>query len=115
IFGAKDVIHSVGLPHFRLKMDAVPGTPTTLWFTPIKTTKQMIEETGNEKFVYEIACDQMCGAGHTGMRGEIIVETQEEYDQWMATQQPKYAAIQEAAAPAPAAAAADSSATAAPA
>lgn len=90
VIGSKDVIHSVGLPHFRLKMDAVPGTPTTLWFTPIKTTKQMKEETGKENFVFEIACDQMCGAGHTGMRGEIIVETQEEYDQWMATQKPQY-------------------------
>lgn len=98
IIGAKDVIHSVGLPHFRLKMDAVPGTPTTLWFTPIKTTKQMIEETGNSKFVFEIACDQMCGAGHTGMRGEIIVETQEEYDQWMASQKPQYATHMEAVA-----------------
>jgi len=90
VIGSKDVIHSVGLPHFRLKMDAVPGVPTTLWFTPLKTTKQMIEETGNENFVFEIACDQMCGAGHTAMRGEIIVETQEEYDQWMATQKPQY-------------------------
>lgn len=90
VIGAKDVIHSVGLPHFRLKMDAVPGTVTTLWFTPIKTTKQMIKETGQENFVFEIACDQMCGAGHTGMRGEIIVETQEEFDQWMATQESQY-------------------------
>lgn len=90
VIGAKDVIHSVGLPHFRLKMDAVPGTPTTLWFTPIKTTKQMKEELGKPDFVYEIACDQMCGSGHTGMRGEIIVETQEEFDAWMKTKLPQY-------------------------
>ena len=31
---SRDVIHDVGLPHFRMKMDAVPGTPTTMWFTP---------------------------------------------------------------------------------
>ena len=90
VIGAKDVIHSVGLPHFRLKQDAVPGTPTTLWFTPIKTTQQMKDETGNQNFVYEIACDQMCGSGHTGMRGEIIVETQEEYDKWITSKIPKY-------------------------
>lgn len=90
VINAKDVIHSVGLPHFRLKMDAVPGTPTSLWFTPIKTTKEMIKETGNNDFVYEIACDQMCGNGHTAMRGEIIVETQEEYDKWIASQTPQY-------------------------
>jgi len=41
VIGAKDVIHDVGLVHFRLKMDAVPGTPTTMWFTPKFTTKEM--------------------------------------------------------------------------
>jgi cytochrome c oxidase subunit 2 len=40
----------------------------------------MIEESGNPNFVYEISCDQMCGKGHTGMRGTIIVETQQEFD-----------------------------------
>ena len=90
---AKDVIHDVGLSHFRMKMDAVPGTPTTMWFTPTKTTKDMIKETGNAEFVYEISCDQMCGRGHTNMRGEIIVETQEEFDLWMAKQTPKYLAL----------------------
>ena len=90
IIGDKDVVHNVGLPHFRMKMDAVPGTPTTMWFTPTKTTKQMIEETGNPNFVYEIACDQMCGKGHTTMRGEITVETQEEFDTWMISKRPQY-------------------------
>jgi cytochrome c oxidase subunit 2 len=90
IIGARDVIHDVGLAHFRMKMDAVPGTPTTMWFTPTKTSRQMIEESGNPDFVYEISCDQMCGKGHTGMRGTIIVETQEEFDIWMATKKPQY-------------------------
>lgn len=90
IIGSKDVIHDVGLAHFRMKMDAVPGTPTTMWFTPRFTTKQMQEKTGNPKFVYEISCDQMCGKGHTGMRGEILVETQEEFDRWIASQKPQY-------------------------
>lgn len=90
VIGAKDVIHDVGLAHFRMKMDAVPGTPTTMWFTPTKTSKQMKLETNNPNFVYEISCDQMCGQGHWSMRGEIIVETQEEFDAWMAKKEPKY-------------------------
>ena len=90
VINAKDVIHDVGLIHFRMKMDAVPGTPTTMWFTPTKTTKDMIKETGQQDFVYEITCDQMCGKGHTNMRGEIIVQTQEEYDVWLAMQRPLY-------------------------
>ena len=90
VIGAKDVIHDVGLVHFRMKMDAVPGTPTTIWFTPKYTTKEMKEKTNNPNFVYELSCDQMCGKGHTGMRGEVIVETQEEWDAYMAKQTPQY-------------------------
>lgn len=104
VINAQDVIHDVGLVHFRLKMDAVPGIPTTLWFTPLYTTAQMKEITGNKDFVYEISCDQMCGSGHYSMRGVIIVETQEEYDAWMASKKPQYLTVKEATTPAPAAA-----------
>lgn len=93
VINAMDVIHNVGLPHFRMKMDAVPGIPTTQWFTPQYTTAQMKERTGNPNFTYEISCDQICGAGHFSMRGVIIVETQEEYDKWMAEQVPDYFAM----------------------
>jgi cytochrome c oxidase subunit 2 len=100
VINAQDVIHDVGLVHFRLKMDAVPGIPTTLWFTPLYTTAQMKEITGNKDFVYEISCDQMCGSGHYSMRGVIVVETQEEYDAWMASKKPQYLTVKEASAPA---------------
>jgi cytochrome c oxidase subunit 2 len=90
VIGSKDVVHDVGLTQFRMKMDAVPGTPTTMWFTPKFTTKQMIEKTGDPDFVYELSCDQMCGKGHYGMRGTIIVETQEEFDRWLAGITPQY-------------------------
>jgi cytochrome c oxidase subunit 2 len=90
IIGSKDVIHDVGLAHFRMKMDAVPGTPTTMWFTPRFTTKEMQEKTGNANFVYELSCDQMCGKGHTGMRGVVVVETQEEFDRWLISKKPQY-------------------------
>ena len=110
VINAQDVIHDVGLVHFRLKMDAVPGIPTTLWFTPKYTTTQMKEITGNKDFVYEISCDQICGSGHYSMRGVIIVETQEEHDAWMAGKKPQYVTVKEGAAPA---AAADSTSAAA--
>lgn len=92
IIGSRDVIHDVGLAHFRMKMDAVPGIITTMWFTPTVTTKEMKEITGNPNFVYEISCDQMCGKGHYSMRGTVIVETQAEYDAWMLMQQSYYSA-----------------------
>jgi cytochrome c oxidase subunit 2 len=99
IIGSKDVIHDVGLAQFRMKMDAVPGTPTTMWFTPKYTTKQMIEKTGDPDFVYEVSCDQLCGQGHFGMRGVIIVETQEEFDRWIISKQPQYIAAHPELAP----------------
>lgn len=100
IISSRDVIHDVGLAHFRMKMDAVPGIITSMWFTPKYTSKQMKELTHNPDFVYEISCDQMCGKGHYSMRGTIIVETQAEYDEWMAKQQSYYAASNAPAAPA---------------
>ena len=90
VIGAKDVIHDVGLVHFRMKMDAVPGTPTSMWFTPTYTTKEMKVKTGNPDFVYEMSCDQLCGKGHWSMRGVIVVETQEEFDAWLASKKPQY-------------------------
>jgi cytochrome c oxidase subunit 2 len=91
IIGSRDVIHDVGLPHFRLKMDAVPGIPTTLWFTPKYTTEEMKKMTNNPNFQYEISCDQMCGNGHYSMKGVIEVVTQAEFDKWMAGKKPAYA------------------------
>jgi cytochrome c oxidase subunit II len=95
VINAQDVIHDVGLTHFRLKMDAVPGIPTTMWFTPKYTTTEMKKITANKDFVYEISCDQMCGNGHYSMKGIIIVETQEEYSQWLATKKPQYVTLME--------------------
>ncbi len=90
LIGSRDVIHDVGLPHFRMKMDAVPGITTTLWFTPTITTDSMKLITKNPDFVYEIACDQLCGKGHYSMRGTVIVQTQADYDKWMASQKSYY-------------------------
>jgi cytochrome c oxidase subunit 2 len=104
IIGSRDVIHDVGLPHFRMKMDAVPGIITTMWFTPRYTTKEMKQITGNPDFVYEISCDQMCGKGHYAMRGTVIVETEAEHNAWLMVQKSYHAAQNapaEPAAPAP--------------
>ena len=111
IINAKDVIHNVGLAHFRMKMDAVPGIPTTMWFTPKYTTREMREKYGPD-FNYEISCDQMCGKGHFSMRGTIVVDTEAEYKAWLASKQPQYLAAKAASGSA-APAAADTTANAA--
>jgi len=87
---SKDVIHSFFLPEFRVKQDAVPGMHTRIWFE------------GNKVGHWEIACAELCGLGHFRMKGFITVDTQEDYQKWLAEQ----AAAQTAEAPAAAAAAA---------
>jgi cytochrome c oxidase subunit 2 len=84
---ARDVLHSVHLPHFRQKMDAMPGMPTRLWFTPTKTTAEMREETGNPEFNYELACTEICGRGHFSMKKTVIVVEADEFDKWYAEQE----------------------------
>jgi cytochrome c oxidase subunit II len=83
---AKDVLHSVYLPHFRVKMDAVPGMITQFKFTPTKTTAQMRDELGNPKFNYEMACAEICGKGHFSMRFPVVVDEVEDYEKWKAAQ-----------------------------
>ncbi|MFT2008964.1 cytochrome c oxidase subunit II [Pontibacter sp. 13R65] len=85
---ARDVIHSVFMPHFRLKMDAVPGMPTKFWFVPTKTTAEMRSETGNADFNYELACTEICGRGHFAMRFIVVVDEPEDYEEWLAQQKP---------------------------
>ncbi|MEK6783182.1 MAG: cytochrome c oxidase subunit II [Bacteroidota bacterium] len=83
---AKDVLHSVFLPHFRVKMDAVPGMQTTFKFIATKTTQEMRDETGNAKFNYEMACTEICGKGHFSMRFLVIVDEPDVYEKWKSAQ-----------------------------
>lgn len=86
---ALDVLHSFYLPHFRVKMDCVPGIPTQFWFTPTRTTAEMREIYGPD-FNYELACAELCGSAHFNMRKVVVVETEEEYEEWFKQQQPTY-------------------------
>ena len=83
---ARDVLHSVYMPHFRLKMDAVPGMPTQFKFVATKTTQEMRDELGNQEFDYELACAEICGRSHFTMRRRVIVLEQAEYDKWKTEQ-----------------------------
>jgi len=69
--GSEDVIHSFFLPNLRLKQDALPGRTITAWFNAMKTGE------------YEIACAELCGFGHTTMRGVLKVHSAEDYQSWM--------------------------------
>jgi cytochrome c oxidase subunit 2 len=92
---SKDVIHSFGVPEFRVKQDAIPGLTIPIWFTPNVTTAEMRSRIGKPEFQYEIACAQLCGLGHARMRGFVTVQTAEEFQKWMDEQ------VQAASAPDP--------------
>ncbi len=79
---SRDVLHSVFLPHFRVKMDAVPGMPTSFWFVPTKSTAEMRAELNNPDFNYELACTEICGGSHFAMKFRVVVDEPEEYEAW---------------------------------
>jgi cytochrome c oxidase subunit II len=90
IFGARDVIHSAYMPHFRAQMNCVPGMPTYFWFTPRLTTAQMREKISDPKFDYILLCAKICGSAHYNMQMKIVVVEEKEYKEWLATQKPYY-------------------------
>lgn len=65
-----DVLHSLFIPAFRIKEDAVPGMETRLWFLP--------DEIGT----YDLFCTEYCGVGHSGMITKVDVLSQKDFDQW---------------------------------
>ena len=69
--GSKDVIHSFYLPNLRLRQDVVPGRVILAWFQATKPGK------------YEMPCSQLCGFGHSGMKGWLYVHTPDEYAKWV--------------------------------
>lgn len=66
-----DVIHSLFIPAFRVKIDAVKGIKTYAWFLPEKTGE------------YFFQCTEFCGTGHADMTGVVIVKSQEAFDEWI--------------------------------
>lgn len=104
---AKDVLHNFYLPHFRVKMDAVPGLPTYFVFKPTKTTEEYREQLSTvpeyqvpdpndpdkmlwETFGYELACAELCGKGHFSMRRAVRIVEEAEYAAWARGQAPLY-------------------------
>jgi len=106
---AKDVLHNFYLPHFRVKMDAIPGLPTYFVFTPDKTTEEYRQELRKypeynelydptdpslgakwKNFEYELACAELCGYGHYSMKKVVKVVSEEEYEDWLFSQESFY-------------------------
>ncbi|MCB0401481.1 MAG: cytochrome c oxidase subunit II [Flavobacteriales bacterium] len=86
VFRSIDIIHSAYMPHFRSQMNCVPGVKTQFNFVPTKTTAEMREITGNKDFNYILLCNKICGAAHYNMQMDIVVESKEDYEKWLAEQ-----------------------------
>src|SRR5262249_43538138 len=71
---SEDVIHSFYIPQFRLRQDVVPGMTIRAWFRATQTGE------------FEVACSQLCGLGHYRMRSRVIVQSQDDFDKWQASQ-----------------------------
>jgi cytochrome c oxidase subunit 2 len=78
-----DVVHDFYVPEFRAKMDLMPGIVTYFWFTPTRTG------------TFEILCAGFCGVGHPFMRGNVVVESEADYQKWLQTQ-PTFAQMRKA-------------------
>jgi cytochrome c oxidase subunit II len=74
ILRSKDVTHSFFVRELRLKQDVVPGMEIPVHFTATRVGD------------YEIACSQLCGTGHFGMRSVLHVVSEADYQKWLAAQ-----------------------------
>lgn len=70
-----DVLHSLFIPAYRIKEDAVPGRETHLWFLP------------DELGTYDLFCTEYCGPGHSGMITKVEVLPQKDFEQWYKTEE----------------------------
>ena len=68
---AGDVIHAFWLPEFRIKQDVIPGRETKLVFTPSQIGQ------------YPVVCAELCGAYHGGMKTQLYVQSEEDYQKWI--------------------------------
>ena len=68
---SEDVIHDFFVPAFRTKVDVVPGRYVHTWFRATKPGR------------YHLFCSQFCGTNHSGMVGEVVVQSEKDYADWL--------------------------------
>jgi len=80
VLRSKDVLHNFTVPQFRVKMDLIPGMTPYEWLTPTVEGR------------YEILCEELCGIAHFAMRGAVVVEQRDAFNEWLAGY-PTYAEV----------------------
>lgn len=79
---ALDVLHSFWVPEWRIKRDLVPSGPGG------DEIDNQFVVTPNEEGTFSLVCTELCGLGHATMRATVVVESQEEFEQWLTEQEP---------------------------
>jgi cytochrome c oxidase subunit 2 len=78
---ALDVLHSFWVPEWRIKRDLVPGAPGA-------SIDDNVVVTPDKEGTYSVICTELCGVGHATMRARVVVESEEEFQEWLGQQQP---------------------------
>lgn len=86
VMSSDDVIHSLYVPAFRIKMDCVPGRYTEQWFkaTALAPTDDGDEVNWADEGGFDLFCTEYCGTGHSTMRAKVVVHETADFDKWMA-------------------------------
>ena len=92
---SRDVIHDAWFVHFNMQLYAQPGMRNSLMFTPQITTDEARKMRGKPDFNFELACNQICGAGHFNMQRNIYVLPETEYRAWLAKQTAFYQTVKD--------------------
>jgi cytochrome c oxidase subunit 2 len=71
VMTSADVIHSLYVPAFRIKMDVVPGRYSKAWFE------------ATEPGEYELFCAEYCGTSHSDMLAVVVVHPPGEFETWL--------------------------------
>lgn len=77
---SRDVWHNFGSSDLRIKSDAIPGETSETWFS---VSSDEVEAQGGEA-TFRVECFELCGSGHSAMKGQITVIPQDEWDEWYA-------------------------------
>lgn len=78
---ALDVLHSFWVPEWRIKRDAVPARdPAT------EGVDNQFVVTPDKVGTFSLVCSELCGTGHSTMRATVVVESQADFDRWLADQ-----------------------------
>jgi cytochrome c oxidase subunit 2 len=75
---ALDVLHSFWVPEWGIKRDAVPANDPEA-----EGIDNEFVVTPDKEGTYSLVCTELCGTGHATMRATVVVESQEEFDQWL--------------------------------